>query len=100
MKERIKLAKDIEKAQHLVKKENHDRNWLKEAAEAMDVDIDPSLLVFRPHLLSTDSPFVSCSMATSDKADTGAGCPIPMTLIYPISVRRILDQERPSTQKR
>ena len=43
LKERIKLAKDIEKAQHLVKKENHDRNWLKEAAEAMDVDIDPSL---------------------------------------------------------
>jgi ATP-dependent RNA helicase DDX24/MAK5 len=45
LKERIKLAKDIEKAQHLVKKENHDRNWLKEAAEAMDVDIDPSLYV-------------------------------------------------------
>jgi ATP-dependent RNA helicase DDX24/MAK5 len=43
LKERIALAKEIEKAQHVVKKENHDKNWLKEAAEAMDVDIDPSL---------------------------------------------------------
>lgn len=43
LRERINLARDIEKAQHAVKKEVHDRNWLKEAAEAMDVDIDPSL---------------------------------------------------------
>jgi hypothetical protein len=42
----IALAKEIEKAQHVVKKENHDKNWLKEAAEAMDVDIDPSLSVW------------------------------------------------------
>ena len=45
LKERLALAKEIEKAQHVVKKENHDKNWLKEAAEAMDVDIDPSLYV-------------------------------------------------------
>lgn len=45
LKERITLAKDIEKAQHLVKKENHDRNWLQEAAEAMDLDIDPGMCV-------------------------------------------------------
>ncbi|KAL1411908.1 ATP-dependent RNA helicase [Vanrija albida] len=44
LKERIALARDIEKAQHAVKKDNHDRNWLKEAAEAMDIDIDPELL--------------------------------------------------------
>lgn len=44
LRERIKLAGEIEKAQHAVKKEAHDRNWLREAAEAMDVDIDPSLL--------------------------------------------------------
>lgn len=43
LKQRLALAKEIEKAQHVVKKENHDKNWLKEAAEAMDVDIDPSL---------------------------------------------------------
>lgn len=45
LRERIRLARDIEKAQHNVKKENHDRNWLKEAAEAMEVDIDPSMYV-------------------------------------------------------
>ncbi|EIW66497.1 hypothetical protein TREMEDRAFT_65359 [Tremella mesenterica DSM 1558] len=44
LKERIRVAREIEKAQHGVKKENHDRNWLREAAEAMDVDIDPSML--------------------------------------------------------
>jgi ATP-dependent RNA helicase DDX24/MAK5 len=45
LKERIRLAKAIEKAQHEVKKENHERNWLREAAEAMDVDLDPDLCV-------------------------------------------------------
>ena len=43
LRDRIRLAKDIEKAQHNVKKANHDRNWLREAAEAMDVDIDPAM---------------------------------------------------------
>lgn len=44
LKERIRIAREIEKAQHQVKKENHDKNWLKEVAEAMDVDIDPDIL--------------------------------------------------------
>ncbi|TXT07465.1 hypothetical protein VHUM_03185 [Vanrija humicola] len=44
LKERIALAREIEKAQHAVKKDNHDKNWLREAAEAMDIDIDPELL--------------------------------------------------------
>ena len=43
LRERLGLAKDIEKAQHNVKKENHDRKWLREAAEAMDVDLDPTM---------------------------------------------------------
>ena len=45
LRKRIELARDIEKAQHQVKKENHDRNWLIEAAEAMDLDIDPDMCV-------------------------------------------------------
>jgi ATP-dependent RNA helicase DDX24/MAK5 len=44
LKERIRIAKEIEKAQHQVKKENHDRSWIKEVAEAMDVDIDPDIM--------------------------------------------------------
>jgi ATP-dependent RNA helicase DDX24/MAK5 len=43
LKERIRLAKAIEKAQHEVKKENHEKNWLKETAEAMDLDLDPDM---------------------------------------------------------
>lgn len=45
LRERIALARDIEKAHHTDKKDKHDRNWLKEAAEAMDLDIDPSMYV-------------------------------------------------------
>jgi len=44
LKERIRIAKEIEKAQHQVKKVNHERSWIKEVAEAMDVDIDPDVL--------------------------------------------------------
>lgn len=43
LRERVRVAGELEKAQHLSKKETHERNWLKEAAEAMDVDIDPTL---------------------------------------------------------
>ena len=43
LRERIALARDIEKAQHVDKKDKHDRNWLQETAEAMDLDIDPSM---------------------------------------------------------
>lgn len=43
LKERVRIARELEKAQHASKKEAYDRNWLKEAAEAMDVDIDPSM---------------------------------------------------------
>jgi ATP-dependent RNA helicase DDX24/MAK5 len=39
----VKVARDIEKAQHNVKKLNHERSWLQEAAEALDVDVDPSM---------------------------------------------------------
>lgn len=44
LKERIRIAKEIEKARHMVKKKSHERNWLIEAAEAMDVDLDSDLL--------------------------------------------------------
>ena len=47
LKERVSVARDIEKAQHEVKKENHDRNWLKEAADDLGVDIDPDMCVQR-----------------------------------------------------
>ena len=44
LKERIQLAREIDTAQHRVRKEKHERNWLKEAAEAMEVEFDPDLI--------------------------------------------------------
>ncbi|OCF44081.1 ATP-dependent RNA helicase MAK5 [Kwoniella heveanensis CBS 569] len=44
LRERIRVARAIEKAEHHVTKSTHDRNWLIEAAEAMDLDIDPDML--------------------------------------------------------
>ncbi|KAI0366851.1 DEAD-domain-containing protein [Pilatotrama ljubarskyi] len=40
LKARIQLAREIDAAQHKVKKENHERNWLKEAADAMEIELD------------------------------------------------------------
>ncbi|KZT25757.1 DEAD-domain-containing protein [Neolentinus lepideus HHB14362 ss-1] len=40
LKARVQLAKQIDKAQHKVKKENYEKNWIKEAAEAMEIELD------------------------------------------------------------
>lgn len=44
LKERIRLARQIDTQQHRVKKQNHERNWLKEAAEAMEIELDSDVL--------------------------------------------------------
>ena len=50
LKERIQLAREIDTSQHRVRKEKHERNWLKETAEAMEVELDSdfarSILIF------------------------------------------------------
>ncbi|KAI0738963.1 DEAD-domain-containing protein [Daedaleopsis nitida] len=43
LKARIQLAREIDTAQHKAKKEKHERNWLKEAAEAMEIELDSDL---------------------------------------------------------
>ncbi|KLO11285.1 DEAD-domain-containing protein [Schizopora paradoxa] len=43
LKNRIQLAKKIDVAQHKVKKEKHEKNWLRETAEAMEIDLDSDL---------------------------------------------------------
>ena len=43
LKARIQLARQIDNAQHKVKKENHEKNWLKEAAEAMEIEVDSDM---------------------------------------------------------
>lgn len=43
LKTRIQLARQIDSAQHKVKKENYEKNWLKEAAEAMELELDSDM---------------------------------------------------------
>lgn len=44
LKERIRLAKQIDSQQHQVKKQRHERNWLKETAEAMEIELDSDVV--------------------------------------------------------
>ncbi|KAH9922487.1 P-loop containing nucleoside triphosphate hydrolase protein [Fomitopsis serialis] len=43
LKARVQLAREIDVAQHKVRTEKHDINWLKEAAEAMEIELDSGL---------------------------------------------------------
>ena len=43
LKGRVQLAKRIDTTRHKVKKEKHDKNWLREAAEAMEIELDSDL---------------------------------------------------------
>ena len=40
LKKRVQLARQIDIAMHKVKKENHEKNWLKETADALDLELD------------------------------------------------------------
>jgi hypothetical protein len=40
LKYRVQLARKIETTQHKIKKANHDRNWMKETAKAMELELD------------------------------------------------------------
>ncbi|KAG6837085.1 hypothetical protein H0H93_014977 [Arthromyces matolae] len=44
LKYRVQLARKIETSQHKVKKANFDKNWMKEAAEAMEIELDSDYL--------------------------------------------------------
>ena len=43
LKARVQLAKKIDLAAHRTRKEKHEKNWLKEAAEAMEIELDSDL---------------------------------------------------------
>jgi len=40
LKARVQLARKIENSLHKIKKTNHDRNWMKETAEVLGVELD------------------------------------------------------------
>ena len=44
LKARVQLARKIDSAQHKIKKNNHERNWMKEAAEAMEIELDSDFM--------------------------------------------------------
>lgn len=44
LKTRVQLARKIETAHHKLKKANHDRNWMKETAKAMEIELDSDYL--------------------------------------------------------
>ncbi|KAG6817114.1 hypothetical protein H0H87_012635 [Tephrocybe sp. NHM501043] len=44
LKYRVQLARKIETTHHKIKKANHDRNWMKETAEAMEIELDSDYL--------------------------------------------------------
>ncbi|KAG8799847.1 ATP-dependent RNA helicase [Serendipita sp. 399] len=39
LRERVQLAREIDKIQHSTTKENHEKNWLKITAEALELDV-------------------------------------------------------------
>jgi len=44
LKDRIVLARQIDSKQHKIRKQRHEKNWLKEAAEAMELELDSDIL--------------------------------------------------------
>ncbi|TRM63614.1 P-loop containing nucleoside triphosphate hydrolase protein [Schizophyllum amplum] len=44
LKARIQLAKQIDTAHHRAKKEKHDRKWMREAADALEVELDSDFM--------------------------------------------------------
>jgi len=44
LKARVHLARQIDLQQHKVKKQNHERYWVKETAEAMDIELDSDFM--------------------------------------------------------
>jgi ATP-dependent RNA helicase DDX24/MAK5 len=46
LKERVRLAKEIEKMQHKTKKGKFEKSWMKEAADALEVDLDSDFFRF------------------------------------------------------
>jgi ATP-dependent RNA helicase DDX24/MAK5 len=40
LKARVTVARQIDKAQHKHRKENHEKNWMRETADAMEIELD------------------------------------------------------------
>lgn len=65
LKYRVQLARKIETAQHRVKKSKHDRNWMKETAEVLGVELDSDYVRFVDFLLSSPPSTVGAEWTPS-----------------------------------
>lgn len=52
LKARIQLARQIDTAQHKVRKVKHDRRWLKETADALGIELDSDATRYPDSVLS------------------------------------------------
>lgn len=75
LKERIELAKRIESTMHKASKEAHEDNWVRQAAEAMDIEIDSDMeyvSLFLPFVcIGTALTVVRRMSSFSDADETG-----------------------------
>lgn len=60
LKARVQLARQIDQSQHKVKKANYEKNWLKETAETLGVELDSDFMRFvhSPPFLTPHRPFL------------------------------------------
>jgi ATP-dependent RNA helicase DDX24/MAK5 len=49
LKARVQLARQIDVVQHKANKEKHEKNWLKETAEAMEIELDSDFSIRCAH---------------------------------------------------
>jgi ATP-dependent RNA helicase DDX24/MAK5 len=58
LKYRVQLARKIETSHHKIKKTNHEKNWMRETAEAMEIELDSDFV------RSASSPVLMLSYET------------------------------------
>ena len=69
LKARTQLARQIDVAQHKANKEKHEKNWLKETADAMDIELDSDFADRCARLFSVCLPVIK---PLRPRSDTGA----------------------------
>ena len=71
LKARIQLARQIDVAQHKIKKENHEKHWLKEAADAMEIELGSDFVLRYLGLIYSRLPIPDNMPSSDDDGSTG-----------------------------
>lgn len=70
LKARVQLARKIENTQHKIKKTNHDRNWMRETAETLGVDLDSDYMRYAPLASLSFRPLYLISIISESDNET------------------------------